>query len=98
MPAPFDSARLRTILLLLAVWVVSLASGVAEESPDVLTSAAQIRNLAFARASQGLPVRMRGVVVTEAGPYGNLAVIIADNTASIYVLGPTNSFLGVRRG
>lgn len=98
MPVPFDSTRLRTSLLLFAAWFVSLTSTFSAEPANVLTTAVQIRNLTFAEASRGLPVQMRGVVITEAGPYGNHAVVVADETADIYVLGPKNSFSQIRRG
>jgi signal transduction histidine kinase len=68
------------------------------EAEEVLTNAAQIRNLTVAEASRPLPVRIRGVVVTEAGPVGNRAVVISDGSAGVYVLGPTNIFSKVHRG
>ena len=70
----------------------------AADSENVLTNADQIRNRTVEEASRPLPVRLRGVVVTEAGPFGNRAVVIADDTAGIYVLGRTNTFLDVHRG
>jgi signal transduction histidine kinase len=87
------------ILALARGWLVTqtVLPSARAEPPDALTNAVQIRNLTADEAKQPLPVRLRGVVVTEAGPYGNLAVVIADATAGIYVLGPTNSFSGVHR-
>lgn len=102
MPAPFDSARLRTSLLLLAAWVVLLSATIAAATENVLTNAAQVRNLTVGEASQALPVRIHGVVVTEADAEGSRAAeraaVIADDTAGIYVLGPTNIFSDVHRG
>jgi len=87
---------------LLAAWFVSLTSTIAAGTADVLTNAAQVRNLTVAQASQALPVRIRGVVVTEADAEGSRsaerAAVIADSTAGIYVLGPTNIFSDVHRG
>jgi signal transduction histidine kinase len=54
--------------------------------------------LSVADASNHLAAQLRGVVITEAGPVGDRAVVIADETAGIYVLGPTNTFAGVHRG
>src|SRR6185437_11465982 len=70
----------------------------AQPAGEVLTNASQIRNLTFAGASHSLPTKLRGVVVTEAGPPGNRAVVISDGTAGIYLLGATNIFAGVHRG
>jgi len=70
----------------------------AQPVDNALTNAAQIRNLTFAEALRSRPVKLRGVVVTEAGPPGNLAVVISDGTTGIYLLGSTNAFAGVHRG
>jgi signal transduction histidine kinase len=100
MPALFESAKGRLILAVVGACFMAL-SGVcsrAADSENVLTNAGQIRNLTFEEASRRLPVLLRGVVVTEAGPFGNLAVVLADETAGIYMLGQTNAFLDVHRG
>src|SRR5579872_7250066 len=88
------------ILRMLAFWVMFFASaaGLRAETDEVVTNAVQIRNLTFAEAKRPLPVRMQGVVVTEAGPPGILAVVISDGTAGVYVLGPTNCFADTHRG
>ncbi|HLX72616.1 MAG TPA: sensor histidine kinase [Verrucomicrobiae bacterium] len=100
MAALLQPAGKRTILRMLALWCIFLASAavLGAEEEEVVTNAVQIRNLTYAEAKRPLPVRMRGVVVTEAGPPGNLAVVISDGSAGVYVLGPTNCFVGMHRG
>ncbi|HXS68461.1 MAG TPA: sensor histidine kinase [Candidatus Polarisedimenticolia bacterium] len=100
MPARFEPARWRIIFALAAACLLAMAGirAHAEELENVLTNAEQIRSLSAEDASRPLPVRLRGVVVTEAGPFGNRAVVIADDTAGIYVLGRTNTFVDVHRG
>lgn len=93
-------AQWRTAVHSVAICCAVLTSfGLFAAPPDsVLTNASQIRNLTVADASRHLAVQLRGVVVTEAGPAGERAVVIADETVGVYVLGPTNSFAGVHRG
>ena len=100
MPARFESARWRMFLAVTSACFLALSAIClrAADSENVLTNAEQIRNLTVEQASRALPVKLRGIVVTEAGPFGNLAVVIADDTAGIYVLGQTNAFLDVHRG
>ena len=57
----------------------------------VLTNAEQIRALTPAQSGQGIPVKLRGVVVDESQPREH-AVIFADQTASIYVSAGPNLF------
>jgi signal transduction histidine kinase len=64
----------------------------------VLTNAEQIRELTAAQASRPFRIHLQGVKVSEAGPSENSAMILADATASVYVIGPTNIFSKVRRG
>lgn len=64
----------------------------------VLTNAAAIRDLSATQAAHPLPVRLRGVVVTEAGPSADRAIVLADETAGIYIFGPTNTFAATHRG
>jgi signal transduction histidine kinase len=81
--------------------VMSLATGLgeaAEPATLLLTNAARIRQLTVAEAARSVPVRLRGVVLTEAGPSINRAVVIWDGTAPIYLLGQTNQFSQVGRG
>ncbi len=99
MAALFQLIKLRTVLIAAAISSAAIANGnLFAVEPIALTNASQIRNLTVADASRHLPVQLRGVVVTEAGPFGDCAVVIADETVGIYVLGPTNSFAGVHRG
>jgi signal transduction histidine kinase len=62
----------------------------------VLTNAEQIRNLTTTQASQSLPVQLRGVVVDESQPRER-AVILADQTAAIYLTALTNLFAPYHR-
>ncbi len=96
MAAFFNLIARRAILALCFIWFVGGTGAAALD--NVLTNAAQIRDLTQAEATQRLPALVRGIVVTEAGPPGNLAVVIADDTAGIYVLATTNTFANVRRG
>jgi signal transduction histidine kinase len=93
--AKLGTAFALTTICFVAVTAVNVF---AAPSDVVLTNPSQIRNLSVADASNHLAVQLRGVVVTEAGPVGNRAVVIADETAGVYVLGATNSFAGVHRG
>ena len=71
------------------------------ESPQtpgvLLTNAAQIRKLTAAQAAQAIPVRLRGVVLDQSSPAGR-ALILADQTAGIYLLAGTTLFSSHRRG
>lgn len=86
------------IFLFTAVLLTVGFASFAAETGDVVTNAVQIRNLTVAEAARPMTVQIRGVVVTEAGPFGDRAVVIADETAGVYVLGPTNCFSDVHRG
>jgi signal transduction histidine kinase len=85
-------------LLTLAVPAVTGLGQGAQPTTLLLTNAAQIRQLTAAQAARSVPVRLRGVVITEAGPSTNRAVVIWDGTAGIYLLGQTNRFSHVARG
>jgi len=61
----------------------------AQPNPVVLTNAAQVRHLNQSEAAKAMPVRLRGVVIDPAAPLG-AAVIIADESAGLYILGTTN--------
>ncbi len=56
-----------------------------------LTNAAQIRDLTAEQAAKRLPVRLRGVVMDHASPT-DYAIVLADETAGIYLLADTNLF------
>lgn len=58
-------------------------------SPAALASAAQVRALKAADAAKALPVHLEGVVIDQASPRGE-ALILADQTAGIYVRAATN--------
>src|ERR1017187_850705 len=62
----------------------------------VLTNAAQILNLTAAQAAQALPVRLHGVVVDESQPRER-ALILADQSASVYLVAATNIFAPYHR-
>lgn len=94
----FNSASIRKTFGAFCAIALSTFRLMAADSNEVLTNASQIRNLTEAEASRPVSVHLRGVVVTEAGPFGDRAVVIADETAGVYLLGPTNSFAGVHRG
>lgn len=100
MLARFYPARLAIVVSrILSCWAVLFLAGTAARAQDnTLTNAAAIRQLSAADASIPLPVRLRGVVVTEAGPSADRALVLADDTAGIYVFGPTNAFAETRRG
>jgi hypothetical protein len=63
----------------------------------LLTNVAQVRALSAAQARQAIPVLLRGVVITPADPSGQ-AVILADDTAGIYLLANQNLFAARGRG
>ena len=89
-------AGLRIVVRWTAIWSIALTGFRSLAEP--VTNAVQIRNLTVSQASSSLPAKLRGVVVTEAGPPGDRAVVIADETAGVYLLGPPNTFAGVHRG
>jgi signal transduction histidine kinase len=60
--------------------------------PDgVLTNAAQVRHLTADQAARAIPARLRGVVVDVSQPREK-ALILADETACLYVVAETNIF------
>jgi len=72
-------------------------AGPAQVSTSMLTNVAQIRSLKAAESARALPVQLRGVVISEADPAGR-AIILADETAGIYLLADSNLFAPYRRG
>lgn len=84
----------------LLVALAGSAAAAPENSPAppavVLTNAAQVRNLTVAEAARALQTRLRGVVVDESFP-PERALILADQTAGIYLLAATNLFSSFRR-
>ena len=71
-------------------WLLALAGSAAhlaakEPAPEeVLTHATQIRELPPAQTARALPVNVTGVIIDDSSPAGH-AVILADQTADIYV-------------
>ena len=62
----------------------------------VLTNATQIRNLTAAQAAEAIPVKLRGVVIDESEPREH-ALILADQSASVYLRSITNLFAPYHR-
>src|SRR5450759_2232445 len=95
MRAPSHPARVAALLL---ASVSAVTGTFAELTPSstVLTNAAQILHLTAAQAAQALPVRLRRVVVDESQPREK-ALILADQTAGIYLLATTNIFAPYHR-
>jgi signal transduction histidine kinase len=92
------SYPIRVLGLLLASIFADMEA-FAELTPSstvVLTNAAQILHLSSAQAAQALPVRLRGVVVDESQPHER-ALILADQTAGIYLQAKTNLFAPYHR-
>jgi signal transduction histidine kinase len=84
----------------LQIAVVDALPAAPAPSPDlpaiVLTNAEQILNLTVAQAAQALPVRLQGVVVDESQPRER-ALILADQSASVYLSAATNIFAPYHR-
>jgi signal transduction histidine kinase len=96
MNAPSHAAKIAG-LLMLCVFSVSGVRGESGVLPTVvLTNAQQIRHLTSAQAARSLPVRLHGVVVDESQPHER-ALILADQTAGIYLLAATNLFAPYHR-
>src|ERR1035437_10243756 len=84
-------ARVLGLLLAAVFAITGTFAAVTPSSTAVLTNAEQIRDLTAAEASQSLPVRLRGVVLDESQPRER-ALILADQTAEIYLAASTNLF------
>jgi signal transduction histidine kinase len=85
---------------LLLAWVCnSLSAGenLPRTPPVLLTNAAQIRSLTAAQAAKALSVDLVGVVMDQAYP-SQRSLVLADQTAGMYVLAPTNLFAAWRQG
>jgi outer membrane receptor protein involved in Fe transport len=61
-----------------------------------LTNATQVRALTREEAAKQIPVRLRGVVLDEAGQGEGL--VIQDATAGVYLTGPNSTVAKIRRG
>lgn len=91
------SVRHRLLLYLAmsgCVWICSGAAASVGEGGLVLTNAAQVRALNAEMAARQLPVHLRGVVLME----GDVALVIADKTAGIYLQTDSELFRDFRRG
>src|ERR1051325_9088154 len=75
----------------------SLAAAELPPTTEPLTNVVQIRNLSASQAAQAVPVKFRGVVTSESSPPGR-ALILADQTGSVYLLAETNIFSRTHRG
>jgi signal transduction histidine kinase len=90
------SAILIATLLFFSGSPATLHAAPAEWPPAALTNAAQIRKLSAAQAARAIPATLRGVVVDESEPREH-AVILADQTASLYLVAATNLFAPYHR-
>jgi signal transduction histidine kinase len=75
---------------------IGIFAQLASSQPIVLTNAEQIRNLSAAQANHSLQAQLIGVVVDESQPREH-AVILADQTAGIYLTSVTNLFAPYHR-
>jgi len=96
MRADLHELKIAVLLLALAGGMAATRAQQLPPTTDVLTNAAQIRALTAARAAQSLPVHLRGVVIYDADP-PQRAVVLADQTAGIYLLADKNLFTACHR-
>ena len=90
-PTPLRNTLFTVAWLALAANVfVSSASG------NTLTNATQVRALTTEEAATHIPVRLRGVVIDEAGQ--GVGVVMRDETAGIYFEGTQSVVAKIRRG
>ena len=80
-------------LIAVTVAVMLLSAPV---SAATLTNAAQVRALTREDAAKQISVRLRGVVLDEAGQDEGL--VIQDATAGVYLTGPNSTVAKIRRG
>jgi signal transduction histidine kinase len=83
--------RIRVFLMLAVTLNIASAQ---DFSAALLTNAAQVRGLATADASTRVPVRLRGVVLSEGSP----GFVMADDTAGLYVEAPSGAAEKLIRG
>jgi signal transduction histidine kinase len=97
--------------VILAIILACFASTAGGQMPpggnELLTNATQIRQLTEAQAAKAVPVHIQGVMLSYAGapplepgekPFTRRAIVIADSTACIYVLGPSTNFANLQAG
>lgn len=82
------SQSLLLLLLLYRMGTVSGAQPLGVAAEITLTNAAQIRSLKATIAGWHLPVQLRGVVIGEVEPGGDM--VLQDSTAGIALIGSTN--------
>lgn len=63
----------------------------------VLTNAAQVRTLSAIEAARNFPVRLRGTIIADPQSGGQSCVLM-DDTAGIYVQGPSAMLANLQRG
>ena len=86
----------RWIATCLCAWA-GLAAIAADSPAPVLTNAAQVRALSSSAASSGQAVRLRGVVLLEVSWAGD-SIVLADETAAIYLDAAWPTFSGYQMG
>jgi signal transduction histidine kinase len=91
MRAPAHPNKILVLLLAGVFAGMETFSELTAASTAVLTNAEQILHLTAAQSAESLPVRLHGVVVDESQPRER-ALILADQTAGIYLLAKTNLF------
>ncbi|MEQ9825635.1 MAG: sensor histidine kinase [Puniceicoccaceae bacterium] len=84
-------------LLFLFAMTASSSEELASQSATPLTTAAQVRALSEAAASQALPVELLGVYMGSADPQG-IAFILQDESEGIYIQAPAEQLTDIGRG
>ena len=84
------------VFIVFAALVGLAVAAPAQTSFVTLTNAAQVRSLKAAQAARAIPVHLHGVVIDQASPRDQ-AVILADDTAGIYVRARTSLLQGFHR-
>ena len=91
-----SSTGIAALRLMMTGIAAALAWLLAPVNAATLTNAAQVRALTTKQAATHVPVRLRGVVLDEAGQ--SAGIVIQDETAGIYLEGPNNLLSRIRRG
>jgi signal transduction histidine kinase len=97
MRVPSFTNWLGGIFLATAGYAMGASAESAPTSGVLLTNAAQVRKLSAAEAAEAIPVHLVGVVIDISEPRER-ALMIADQTAGIYLLAATNLFAPYRLG
>ncbi|HYP04870.1 MAG TPA: ATP-binding protein [Bryobacteraceae bacterium] len=77
-----SAIRMQYLLLALLVMATSMVASGAEQNGNIFSTAQAVLNLTRQTAGEGLPVKLRGVVMSNNGPKG---LFLRDATAGIYV-------------